>query len=108
MVVVMEITWSVAPADRLISVGMLTLRREGIVVVTELSTIDVVIALMSRVPPIAIAVYNFEPACMVTRRVSLCRGGKERVTLLVDGNSCREDSKQLQNLKKLNINIRKR
>ena len=50
MEIVWFITWSVAPADRLISGGVLALRREGIVVAIRLSAIDIVIVLMGRLP----------------------------------------------------------
>ena len=82
----MEIVWSVAPADRLVCGGMWALHREGIVVAIKLFTILIVIVPMSSK---AIAVLNVEPVCIVTQRGALCRGWKERVTLLVDWNSCR-------------------
>ena len=84
-----SITWSVVPADCLISLGVLALCRECIVVVIRVSAIDIVIAVMSKLPSKAIAVLKIEPVCRFSRRGALCRGWKERVTLLVDGNSCR-------------------
>ena len=56
MEIVWFITWSVAPADCLISGGVLALHREGIVVATKISTIDIVTAVVSRMASIAIAV----------------------------------------------------